>query len=199
MLWTYMRIWFGILAAIASPPLRYEHADLLHKEGMFLLEVAQLPTGDYLVRVPHAFNPFMLCTDFDMLMATRHNHHSDFSPARPVWVAWEDAEFDRDKRVFAYNYHSTRIELSDRVLTYSMLGALRLVRTVSDTSALLLSHYNNAPFMNSLFDLFVSHTDRRTLVKKYATMGPGMLRHAVPHGRVVRDWAHAKLSRSLEL
>jgi hypothetical protein len=199
MLCTYLRIWLGILAALVTPPLHYQHADLLYKEGMFLLEVAQLPTGDYLVRVPHKFNPFMLCADLDILLATRHYQYSEYTTHRPVWVAKEDVVYDRDRRVFAFNYLQTSIDHSDRVLTYAMLGTLRLVRTVSDTSALLLSHYNNFPFMNALFDLFVSHTDRRTLVKKYVTMGPNMLQRAVPHGRVFRDWDRSKISRSLEL
>lgn len=144
-----LRIWMGLFL---TQTLYYKQTCLNGKSG-YITEVAELKTGDLLLRVPHKYNLFL---------------HLDKIPCekyRPMWLPKEDVQYNR-----TINHLTLPKRLSYKnSLNIDMLHIILLKNTTSNTPVHLLDKYNDEVFMQTLFYMFKNNPIG---LKKYVAMGP---------------------------
>jgi len=155
--------------------LNYQEYVFNNQEG-FLVEAARLKTGDFLVRVPHDFNNFMVCNDLLHIMCIEDCNYGYIIANKAVWVPGEEVAFAGNKMF--YDRFMSMYDLSGRKLSGMTLRWANKKPTTRNTSLEKISYYNNVFFMQQLYLMQNRRLDYG-FITRYAEKGPAHLEQAI--------------------
>lgn len=147
-----LHIWMGLFL---TQSLYYRQTCLNGKYG-YITEVAELKTGDFLLRVPHKYNFFL------------YNDKISCQKYIPMWIPKEDCMYNTTN-----NHLTLKRKLSYKNnLNSDMLQFILRRNASSNTPLHILKYYDDELFMQSLFYMF---QDNPMGLKKYIQLGPTKL------------------------
>lgn len=151
------RLFYGVLL---TDHIHYQYFSLQGKEG-FLLEGAELKTGDVLVRAVHPKNIF---TDHPTLKRVLPQYNQTY------YIPHEDFVWNKRNRIL------WPVEKCRSVLVGQRVHALlRRKQEMQDIDQQWLQHLSNKEFMHDLYYLFHKNRFRQHYITKYSRMGPQCL------------------------
>ena len=157
------------------------------------MDVARLGSGDFLVKLVHPQNVFSLSSLFlDELMGV------NIQPGQLVFVPKENVVKHTPSEIFHIDRNLPKAE--HRLIPVSMRWYIyaRIPLVEIRTNLIPLVFYTDTRFMNDLYTVFCTHSERKRLVKKYSHLGPLHIPYALFEARV-KMIDPPKLSRTCEI